>query len=79
MKRYDFIEVMYKDIVEWKCDVCGMDLKSADVFESQEAVQIHGVGGYGSIFGDGTEYYVDMCQHCFNKILGEYINIVEED
>lgn len=77
MRTFKYVDVVEKQLVEWKCDVCGMDLKSADEFESQEAVQIHGIGGYGSIFGDGSEYYIDMCQHCFNKKLGEYINIVE--
>ena len=78
MRKYEYVERIEKVVSEWKCDVCGLDLLENEN-EGEEAVAIHGFGGYSSIFGDGSEYCIDMCQHCFNKILGEYINIVIDD
>jgi len=32
-------------------------------------LHVQETGGYGSVFGDGKEINVDICQHCMNKIL----------
>lgn len=78
MRKYEYEERIEKVVSEWKCDVCGLDFLENEN-EGEEAVAFHKFGGYSSIFGDGSEFYIDMCQHCFKKILGEYINIVIED
>lgn len=78
MKTFKYVDVVVKEIDEWKCDICGLDFLENEI-EAQESIEIHKFGGYGSIFGDGSEYHVDMCQHCLNKILGEYINVIIED
>jgi hypothetical protein len=78
MRKYEYMPVMQKEVTEWKCDVCGLDFISNSL-EAEEAIDIHKFGGYASIFGDGTEFYIDMCQHCFKNILGKYVNIVIED
>ena len=79
MRKYDWVEVRENILVEFKCDICKKDMMECDTMERQEMVNFHGVGGYGSVFGDGTEFYIDMCQHCFKNILGKYVNIVIED
>ena len=44
-----------------------------DQMEIQEFVRINTVGGYNSVFGDGREIKLDMCQKCFKEKLGEFV------
>ena len=57
------------------CDICGTeyDYTKPDDFEIQEFVHIDTVGGYGSIFGDGTRIVSDICQKCLEEKLGKYL------
>lgn len=41
----------------------------------QEFIHIRERGGYGSIFGDGSEIECDLCQHCVKKLLGAYLRV----
>ena len=75
MRRYDLVEVKERQIVEWTCSICGRDFM-ADELEAQEAFGFGQVGGYSSVFGDGSEIYIDLCQHCFKERLGEYCTII---
>lgn len=43
-----------------------------DIMEIQEFFQWNHTGGFGSVFGDGTEVEVNLCQDCTLKVLGEY-------
>ena len=75
------VHVPYKII----CDVCkkeyytsengfdGSDPHVDDSLEVQEFVYIRHCGGFRSVFGDGSVMRIDMCQHCFKKLLGKYI------
>jgi len=67
-------------IVAVECDVCGRefleDSNSDDVFEIQEFTHIKFTGGYGSIFGDGDVFELDICQHCLKEKLGVYFREV---
>lgn len=75
MRKYDFVMVKERQIVEYKCDVCGLDLTD-DIMERQECFHTSQVGGFSSVFGDGVEIYLDICQHCFKKIHGEHCTII---
>jgi hypothetical protein len=75
VRRYDLVDVKERQLVELTCSVCGRDLM-ADEMERQEAFHFSQVGGYGSIFGDGAEVYIDICQHCFKERLGEYCTVI---
>lgn len=79
MRKYSVIKVEQEKLVEFKCDVCGRDLNN--IIEGQEAFCLENVGGFGSIFGDGTIISLDICQHCFKERLGQYIQLgpQEED
>ncbi len=52
------------------CDMCRT--KVTDIMELQEFVDIHVDGGYSSIFGDGVEFTLDICQHCVKKIIDHF-------
>lgn len=54
------------------CDRCGRNASYNDI-EYQEFVRIGGRAGYISVIGDGTEWSLDICQHCLVKVFGEYI------
>jgi len=70
------IEIMETRMLsELNCDICGMDIINTPL-EEQESISISDVGGYGSVWGDGYEYQLDMCQHCFKEKLGQYVRIL---
>jgi antitoxin CcdA len=55
------------------CDICGAAYdnkpESDDIYETQEFICIDRIGGFNSIFGDGEEIKVDICQHCFKNLI----------
>ena len=60
------------------CDVCKKEFPYTNSeMETQEFTMIHYRGGYGSIFGDGNEVELHMCQNCLKEKLGEYVRINE--
>jgi len=61
------------------CDVCEKKyIYDEDDMEIQEFQIIRSTGGYGSVFGDGAEVKLDICQHCLDEKLGIYM-VVKED
>jgi len=75
MRKYSIVEVKERKLTEWSCSVCGKDLL-ADEFEAQEVFSFNQTGGYSSVFGDGAEIYIDICQHCMKEKLGEYCTVI---
>lgn len=83
MRKLEVVEVTenkYKyKLIQWKCSVCGFDfLEDEDSnygMEAQEVFSFSDVGGYSSVFGDGVEISIDICQHCFKKLLGDFVEI----
>lgn len=62
------------------CDICEKEYSyDKDDMEIQEFHHIHFTGGYSSIFGDMVTVKSDICQHCLNAKLGQYLVIGEED
>jgi hypothetical protein len=57
--------------VAWVCDSCGKREESQE--ESQEWLSWRHTGGYASVFGDGEELSLDLCQDCVQKLLGSAI------
>jgi len=76
MKEYktSIVEVEEQIFDSITCDVCKKKYtENEDDFEIQEFQCIHFRGGYGSIFGDGVEMECDICQHCLNTKLGDFL------
>ncbi len=61
-----------------RCDRCGR-LSELGEAEFQEFVSIDLKAGYGSIFGDGNDVQVDLCQHCLKDALGPWLRVSEAD
>jgi hypothetical protein len=62
-------EKMVPVVTGFTCDCCGMKFGEDDVLDLQEAHHISFVGGYASIFGDGTKVECDLCQECLHKMI----------
>lgn len=56
------------------CDRCGhrADMESG---ASQEFLQLHNTGGYGSVIGDGVTVDLDLCEPCVKEVLGPWLRI----
>jgi len=59
-------------VVGLKCDKCGKNIDNDDWIGMQESYSIRASGGYGSVFGDGYEIKVDLCQECLFDLIGDY-------
>ena len=57
-----------------RCDRCD---RLADVSEAefQEFVSIDLKAGYASIFGDGNDVQIDLCQQCLKASLGPWLRV----
>ena len=61
------------------CDKCGLAAchSGEGVLDAQEFMHWRRIGGYGSVFGDGSVLELDLCQGCVQELLGEYIRVVD--
>ena len=73
--------VTVQQVVGCTCDVCkktfNKNVNDEEMLEVQEFVHISFTGGYGSIFGDMSEFELDICQHCLKEKLGQYLREVK--
>ena len=74
--------MQYKDVrpetytKQIRCDRCGLEA-ALDDQEFHEFVCIDYRAGYGSVFDDGNQVQLDICQHCVKQTLGDWLRIVE--
>ncbi len=68
--------VIFQKVTAYICDCCHKEY--TDDVDMQEFLCFHNTGGYGSVFGDGAEMNVDLCQHCVKKLLGEFMQFKQE-
>lgn len=82
MKDYRITEevkvIKHKELLSATCDVCGKTYDTeTDIFEIQEFQTIRVSGGFGSVFGDGDVYELDICQSCLKERLGKYFRFID--
>lgn len=59
----------------YSCDNCGKRIVVAeDPMEAQEMLHWEHRGAYGSIFGDGEDMSLDLCQACVKVLLGNVLH-----
>ena len=74
MITYRTVQTKTEEPASVTCDVCCKTFDyDKDWEETQEFLHIRFAGGYGSVFGDGTEVKSDICQHCLKNKLGEFL------
>ena len=79
MRYFRDVPSIHTILEKVKCDMCNKTYTvndKYDDFEIQEFLTIRERGGYASLFGDGTEYELDLCQECTEELLGQYIRII---
>ena len=78
MIKQEEIQVTKKVDVSIICDVCkkGFENIPENFAEIQEFTHINFTGGFDSVFGDGIECHIDICQNCLKEKLGEFIRRV---
>lgn len=54
------------------CDRCSRSITPDDCSEWEEKQLIRFTGGYGSVFGDGTQVECDLCQSCVEALIGAF-------
>ncbi len=52
---------------------------SSEFIEHQEALIICFRAGYGSLFGDGNQVEIALCQSCVNEPLGPWLHVTADD
>jgi len=57
--------------VAWECDACGTREEAEE--EAQEWLAWRHTGGYASVYGDGEDVSLDLCQACTKALLGHAI------
>lgn len=65
-------------VSELCCDRCGLRAARTDP-AFQEFTSIDHLGGYGSIFGDGTRLQIDLCQGCLRELAGPWLRLTPPD
>jgi len=79
MIKYTTKKIEEKVAENIECDVCKKIYNyEKDWTEIQEFQMIRFRAGFGSVFGDGAAYRLDICQHCLKDLLGKYIVEDEE-
>lgn len=74
MKKFE--EITAKSVSALICDCCGREsIVGIDDYEVQEFISLDFVGGYQSIFGDGTHVSLDICQYCLKDKLGTWLKL----
>jgi hypothetical protein len=62
-----------KEVVSITCNRCERTVTPYDTIEWQEFFSYVSIGGYGSVFGDGQSYRIDLCQHCLQELLESFV------
>ena len=78
MRTAKAVSVKEQELVSITCDRCHKEYTVADDnkdcrLELQEFHTIHFMGGYSSIFGDGTTIHCDICQHCLYELIKDFM------
>ncbi|WP_063744664.1 MbcA/ParS/Xre antitoxin family protein [Paraburkholderia oxyphila] len=76
----EYREKTVQEVAACTCDRCGRRMSPADSDgEWHERVSLAWRAGFHSVFGDCSELGLDLCQHCVNATLGEWIRVSHRD
>ena len=81
MINYTTVKIPKKTPESITCSRCKttFDFQDPDNdFETQEFLSYDDIAGFGSILGDGTHFRIDLCQHCFVELCGDFIEYPED-
>lgn len=72
---YGEISEVRQQVTGWVCNKCARDIDVDEMTESQEVFRYRDIGGYGSVWGDGTDYEIVLCQRCAYGLLAPYATV----
>lgn len=83
MKKKVKKEMIIEKCVSYICDKCGKEYlcdggSEMDILEIEEFLHIDFIGGYGSVFGDGSRVSADICQHCLREMIKDFATVIFE-
>ncbi len=61
-------------VKQLRCDRCGREANHHDL-EFHEFTCIAHQAGYASVFGDGNQVEIDLCQRCLQETLGPWLRV----
>ena len=67
-KFYEERQTTVKQCTAIECSKCGKKATPSDFIEWDEFISIHIEGGYGSVWGDGSDVNIDLCQSCAHSM-----------
>ena len=70
----EYREKTVQEVAAGTCDRCHLHMTPND-HDWHEKISISFVGGFDSIFGDGTAVSIDLCQECVKETLGTWLRI----
>ncbi|MCT7306222.1 hypothetical protein [Ralstonia wenshanensis] len=65
------------EVVASTCNRCQRRLSSDEPGEWQERLSFDHFCGFDSVFGDGSMVSIDLCQHCVQEVLGQWLRITK--
>ncbi len=73
-KETKVVEVEETKVLSYQCDKCKDWYDAEEDWEdAQEFHHIRFTGGYGSVFGDGTQVDCDICQSCLKEMIKDFM------
>ncbi len=70
-----FRNITVKEISTLTCDSCGEQATLGD-YTFHEFISISHTCGLGSIYGDGKQLSIDLCQQCFFGMCGDILTVI---
>lgn len=79
MKHYKEVPKHVDELTGMTCDRCGRKAEVDNIELFNNFQTITATGAYGSaLIGDMRKVEVDLCESCFDGVLGPYWRVVEE-
>lgn len=75
----EYQEKTVQEVAACTCDRCQRRMTPEDDVDWYEKLSIAYRGGFGSVFGDGTEISIDLCQRCVKETLGSWLRLNDPD
>ncbi len=76
---YKDVQRTVREITGVECSKCKQIIDVESDLEFQERMSYRTVGGYGSVWGDGTTVEVDLCQWCAYNLFKDFATIHENN
>lgn len=77
--NYKTVTKEVRECVGFTCDKCSKAYDNTSIIEIDELFAYTLRGGYGSVWGDGTQVEIVMCQSCFHEMFKDIAKVTEAE